>query len=319
MKVSFRGWIVITIVLLLSMVIFFSREVYEEKPTENIFAKKDVYERSNQIVKDNEDKTIAMGREFATSKNHLRMRFNLSEDMKRTFIKQQYVISSSNKDKIFSLTGVTEKIPGTQQLESYLVKHHHRINEEVMKCIKNGKKGYPMAEIDQVQGGLTKGKHNWKCMWVKGYSNTQEEGKGFYYDELPTLAKIVDRIPEIKLLHVSIMSPGTFLPFHRGISSDVLRFHYPLKIPDGDCGGLIGNPRNGYSDDMKDYTYYPVRWASRKAIIFDDVTAHSFWNMTHKPRMIIFADFERPGADYSQSIKDLDLSDYQFKIKLPGV
>lgn len=149
---------------------------------------------------------------------------------------------------------------------------HDQILEEAVKLMESGG-GVPMVEMDMVQAGFF-GQTGWRPLWVKfldGWAPTSKQ--------LPTLRRIAERTEGLFLLHVSVMHSGTVLDLHRGPSRAVYRYHYGLKIPEGNLGL--------YLDGKK------IRWKEREGFIWDDTLIHGSWNKSSEPRLVIFADFKR--------------------------
>lgn len=74
----------------------------------------------------------------------------------------------------------------------------------------------------------------------------------------------------------SILEPGAVIAPHRGYSNEVLRFHFGLLVPRGDCQLKIGQAH--------------FRWTPRGALLFDDTEEHEAWNYTKYERLIILLD-----------------------------
>jgi ornithine lipid ester-linked acyl 2-hydroxylase len=77
----------------------------------------------------------------------------------------------------------------------------------------------------------------------------------------------------------SILNAGTIIYSHEGYSSDVLRCHLGIQIPEGDCGIRVGG-------EIK-------KWENGKAFIFDDTITHDAWNRTDDLRTIMLIDIAK--------------------------
>ena len=162
--------------------------------------------------------------------------------------------------------------------------------KELRSCFNEGQTGSLMSDLDDQQERIISG--CWRSLWIWTYGNN----RGKYFNRLPTLGRLAQKYHRIlKLMYVSVMEPGTFLRPHLGLTKSVLRFQYPLQIPNGFTGGLIGTPKQDeFTENISRYTYTPIRWQEKKAMMFDDVTSHTFWNMTQHRRIVLFVDIERP-------------------------
>lgn len=159
------------------------------------------------------------------------------------------------------------------QLHQMIFMHHDDILAEVMETIKDYK-GLPMNELDLIQRQWLRGEDRWRPIWVRFMGSWAGSA-----ERLPTLKNIVSMFPEVNILHVSVFYPGTTLIEHRGPSRSVHRYHYGLKIPDGDVSLKIAG--------------YDVKWKEHEGFIWDDTLPHSAWNHTSEPRIVIFADINR--------------------------
>lgn len=151
--------------------------------------------------------------------------------------------------------------------------NHDDILAEVLETMKQYS-GMPMNEIDSVQGNWLKKEDRWRPIWIRFMGEWAGSA-----DRIPTLKKIVSLFPDVSILHVSIFYPGTTLLEHRGISRSVYRYHYGLKIPDGDVGLKLDG--------------FDIKWKEKEGFIWDDTLYHSAWNHTLEPRIVIFADIFR--------------------------
>lgn len=116
--------------------------------------------------------------------------------------------------------------------------------------------------------------NKWQPIWIKFMGEWAGSA-----EKLPTLKRIVSLFSDINIIHVSVFYPGTTLIDHRGPSRAVYRYHYGLKIPDGDIGLKIAG--------------FDVKWKEKEGYIWDDTLPHSVWNHTSEPRIVIFADVFR--------------------------
>lgn len=162
-----------------------------------------------------------------------------------------------------------------RKLNRLIQENHDQIFFEVQSLLALGYKGFPMSNIDKIQKSLTRGSERWSPIWVKFMDSWAGTAS-----HLPTLQKIIKEVGnDILLLHVSVFNPGTELPYHRGISRGVWRYHYGLQIPEGDLGLEVEGK------------YY--RWREREGFIWDDTLLHRAWNKTDQIRLVIFADVHR--------------------------
>jgi beta-hydroxylase len=185
-------------------------------------------------------------------------------------------------------------------LNQLITLNHDQILKEVEDTLETYH-GNPMNEFDITQKEWLKDENRWRPIWIKfihGFAGTA--------DKIPTLKKITAMFPDISLLHVSLFFPGTELSLHYGVSSSVHRYHYGLKIPDGNVAlNLNGNL---------------IKWKDRHGFIWNDMIPHSAWNKTDQVRIIIFADIFRELSPIQNIIsrliyKIVSYTDYFGKIR----
>lgn len=164
---------------------------------------------------------------------------------------------------------------GARRLEALLTTNHNAIRQEVLDLIAKGYYGFPMAEVDFLQGASFKNQRGWRPIWVKLLNRWAGASR-----HLPTLRRVVEQMgDDVVLLHISVFWPPVSLPRHRGISKGMYRYHYGLIIPEGDTGLEV----DGVS----------YKWEEGKGVIWDDTLPHRAWNLTSQPRLVIFADLPR--------------------------
>lgn len=151
--------------------------------------------------------------------------------------------------------------------------NHDQILLEVLETMKHYN-GFPVSEVDWVQHNWLKNEDKWRPIWVRFMGEWAGSA-----ERLPTLKHIVSLFPEVPILHVSVFYPGSTLVEHRAPSRTVHRYHYGLKIPEGDLGLKISG--------------FDVKWKDKEGFIWDDTLPHSAWNHTSEPRIVIFADIFR--------------------------
>jgi len=77
----------------------------------------------------------------------------------------------------------------------------------------------------------------------------------------------------------SLLTPGTRIPPHTGVTNVRLVTHLALIIPDG-CGFRVGNETR--------------QWAPGRAWVFDDTIEHEAWNDSEKLRVVLIFDIWHP-------------------------
>jgi hypothetical protein len=96
----------------------------------------------------------------------------------------------------------------------------------------------------------------------------------------PCSASVIKAFDElIVTAGFSILSPGTIIYPHTGITDEVLRCHLGIKIPVGDCAITVGQTTK--------------KWQEGKAFVFDDTILHEAWNRTKDPRIVMLIDVDK--------------------------
>ena len=81
------------------------------------------------------------------------------------------------------------------------------------------------------------------------------------------------------MVSYSTLSGGASIEPHCGPMNLRLRVHVPLRVPDGECGLMVGGEAMDWSGD---------------AIVFDDSYEHSAWNRTDSERVVLLFDVWHP-------------------------
>jgi beta-hydroxylase len=101
-------------------------------------------------------------------------------------------------------------------------------------------------------------------------------------DRCPETAKLLKKIPGLKVAFFSILAPGKHIPEHRGKHKGIIRCHLALKVPE---------PKEACRIRIADQTAY---WEEGKVMLFDDTFPHEVWNETNDYRVVLFLDIARP-------------------------
>ena len=118
----------------------------------------------------------------------------------------------------------------------------------------------------------------WKTFFLYGYGYKMREN----CDICPETTRIVESIPGMMTAFFSILSPGKFIPPHRGPYKGLLRCHLALVVPE---------PRERCWIQVGDVV---SRWEEGRCIVFDDTYVHKVENNTDGMRVVLFLDIVRP-------------------------
>ena len=90
------------------------------------------------------------------------------------------------------------------------------------------------------------------------------------------LARIREHAPEVMF---SVLTPGTHILPHRGVTNTRVVCHLPLVVPEG-CALIVGGERHA--------------WREGRAIAFDDTYEHEAWNRGSRTRVVLILDVWNP-------------------------
>jgi aspartate beta-hydroxylase len=100
-------------------------------------------------------------------------------------------------------------------------------------------------------------------------------------DALP-LCRIREHAPEAMF---SVLTPGTHILPHRGVTNTRIVCHLPLVVPE-DCALVVGGERHD--------------WREGEAIAFDDTYEHEAWNRGTRTRVVLIIDVWHPGLSAAE-------------------
>jgi aspartyl/asparaginyl beta-hydroxylase (cupin superfamily) len=100
----------------------------------------------------------------------------------------------------------------------------------------------------------------------------------------PVTTRVVEQVPGMVTAGFSVLAPGTHIRPHVGYTTQVLRCHLGVVVPDADCMLRVGSETRS--------------WREGECLIFDDTVEHEAWNRSSAPRTVLLLDFTRPGVTY---------------------
>ena len=101
----------------------------------------------------------------------------------------------------------------------------------------------------------------------------------------PTVAGILEDVPEAVSCSFSFIAPGKHVPRHRGPFRGILRFHLMLSMPQDEDGKPACEL---YVDDV------PRRLGDGDSLLWDDTFPHELKNRSDKVRIALLLDVWRP-------------------------
>ncbi|MBA15428.1 MAG: aspartyl beta-hydroxylase [Sphingomonas sp.] len=149
-------------------------------------------------------------------------------------------------------------------------------DEAVAAALVSGREAPSLASISPDHRAIAP-MNRWRSFFLWGYGYGIEENIA----QCPVTASIVEQIPDLNSAFFSILSPGTHIPAHRGVTKGLVTCHLGLIVPrDGDVRMRIGER--------------VVRWSEGETLVFDDTYDHEVWNDTVGTRVVLLIQFKRP-------------------------
>ncbi len=125
---------------------------------------------------------------------------------------------------------------------------------------------------------------------------------GVRYDEhcaaCPQTAKLLDTLPLVRIRDhapetlFSVLSPGTHILPHTGVTNTRLVTHLPLIVP-ADCAIRVGG---------EDHV-----WREGRCVTFDDTFEHEAWNRSGETRVVLILDSWNPDLSEAERLAVTDL------------
>jgi beta-hydroxylase len=156
-----------------------------------------------------------------------------------------------------------------------LTAHWREIRDEAMR----------LHEAGQVRAATGKNdlgfdsffKYGWKRFYLKWYEDPLPSAR----ELCPRTVELLESIPTVHGAMFAMLPPGGKLGVHRDPYAGSLRYHLGLSTPNAEACRIIVDGE-------------PYAWKDGEAVIFDETYIHWAENRTNTPRMILFADVERP-------------------------
>jgi len=137
--------------------------------------------------------------------------------------------------------------------------------------------------LNQDEHKLNNGVWKWNSYILKG------EKQSKFLIDYPETYKILESFtkkPKLMInipfsyAFISILKKNSKIAAHYGPCNLRIRCHFPLVIPEGDCGMEIGGKT--------------VKWEVGKPLFFDDCYEHKVWNNTEEDRVVLLFDIWHP-------------------------
>ncbi len=140
------------------------------------------------------------------------------------------------------------------------------------------------VDADALGPGLLaghRGKPSWDAYFLFRHGLRDEA----HARQCPATAAVLERTPLVRIrdhapeICFSVLTPGSHILPHRGVTNTRLTTHLPLVVPE-DCALLAGGQLH--------------EWREGRAMVFDDTFEHEAWNRSDKTRVILLMDTWNP-------------------------
>jgi aspartate beta-hydroxylase len=121
---------------------------------------------------------------------------------------------------------------------------------------------------------------DWRMFVLKAYGTEVRKNMA----ACPTLARLVERTPDVLSASISFLAPGKHVPAHRGPFRGVLRFYLGLSVPVTDDGRPAAVLRVAGTEH---------RVGDGECMLWDDTFAHEVWNDSRQVRSVLLLDVWR--------------------------
>ena len=163
---------------------------------------------------------------------------------------------------------------------------HGEIRDELLSVLEAGAGFQPFLELSEGANeadylGSPDGKPTWDAFFfyrhgVRFERNFQRCARTAAAIETLPLVRIREHGPEICF---SILTPGTHILPHRGVTNTRLVAHLPLVVPEG-CALRVGGVEH--------------HWREGQCVVFDDTFEHEAWNRGPSTRAVLIFDIWNP-------------------------
>jgi len=149
------------------------------------------------------------------------------------------------------------------------------------------------AEGDQYLQG-SRGAPSWDAFFFYRHGERQDANCA----RCPQTAAVIDALPIVRIrehapeICFSVLTPGTHILPHHGVTNTRLVTHLPLIVPE-DCAIRVGGEEHA--------------WQEGRCVTFDDTFEHEAWNRSHSTRVVLILDSWNPYLTDVERIAVTDL------------
>jgi aspartate beta-hydroxylase len=164
------------------------------------------------------------------------------------------------------------------------------IREELLAVMPGGGQSERVFESDEAERrGLagSQGTPSWKGFYFYRHGERRDGNlaacprTAAALEALP-LVRIREHAPEVMF---SVLTPGTHILPHRGVTNTRVVCHLPLVVPE-DCALVVGGEKRA--------------WREGEALAFDDTYEHEAWNRGSRTRVVLIIDVWNPSLSVAE-------------------
>lgn len=158
------------------------------------------------------------------------------------------------------------------------------IGEELLALMPHSERSERVFAVDSAERlGLAaeRGAPSWNGFYFYRHGKRREENHAM----CPRTSAVLDALPLVRIrgnapeVMFSVLTPGTHILPHRGVTNTRVVCHLPLVVPD-DCALVVGGERHV--------------WRKGEAVAFDDTFEHEAWNRGTSTRVVLIVDVWNP-------------------------
>ena len=182
-------------------------------------------------------------------------------------------------------------LPSSPYLESSafpwiadLQKETNAICEEMLALVRGSGQSERVFDSDNAERlGLagSRGEPSWNGFYFWRHGERRDENHAL----CPRTSAVLERLPLVRIrehapeVMFSVLTPGSHILPHRGVTNTRVVCHLPLVIPES-CALVVGGEQH--------------LWREGEAVVFDDTYEHEAWNRGSRSRVVLIIDIWNP-------------------------
>jgi aspartate beta-hydroxylase len=158
------------------------------------------------------------------------------------------------------------------------------IREELLAVLPQSERSERVFADDAAERkglGSDQGAPTWNGFYFYRHGERRDENHAL----CPRTSAVLDAIPLVRIrehapeVMFSVLTPGTHILPHRGVTNTRVVCHLPLIVPEN-CALVVGGETHA--------------WQEGRAVVFDDTFEHEAWNRGSRTRVVLIIDVWNP-------------------------